>query len=87
MQMRVRDAEGLYVEATAPLPAHMRKAIHMLFSSLPVNLDAALPKIVQLEDFSNPHRLIKALAAAKRSAQSRCNFPGRAISQGMSITL
>ncbi|CAL5224831.1 g7583 [Coccomyxa viridis] len=70
-QLRVRDAEGFLVEATAPLPAHMRNAIRMLFRSLPEDLDAALAKMVQLTDFSSPQFLQQALAAAQYSAQSR----------------
>ena len=70
-QLRVRDAEGFLIEATAPLPAHMRNAIRMLFRSLPEDLDAALAKMVQLSDFSSPQRLQQALAAAQHSAQSR----------------
>ena len=71
LQLRVRDAEGFLVEATAPLPAHMRNAIRMLFRSLPEDLDAALAKMVQLTDFSSPQFLQQALAAAQYSAQSR----------------
>lgn len=71
LQLRVRDAEGFFIEATAPLPSHMRKAIKMLFRSLPGDLDAALPKMVQLADFTSPHSLQQALMAAKHSVQSR----------------
>ena len=71
LQLRVRDAEGFLIEATAPLPAHMRNAIRMLFRSLPEDLDTALAKMVQLSDFSSPQRLQQALAAAQHSAHSR----------------
>ena len=71
MQLRVRDAEGFLVEATAPLPAHMRNAVKMLFKSLPEDLDTGLSKMVRLVDFSSPQRLQQALAAANSSAQSR----------------
>ena len=73
MQLRIKDAEGFHVEATAPLPAHMRKAIQMLFRSLPEDLEAQLPKLVQLSDFSTPQSLQQALAAARHSVQSRAH--------------
>ena len=73
LQLRVRDAEGFFIEATAPVPSHMRKAIKMLFRSLPGDLDASLPKMVQLADFTSPQSLQQALMAAKHSTQSRQN--------------
>ena len=73
MQMRIRDAEGFHVEAIAPLPAHMRKAIQMLFRSLPQDLEAQLPRLVQLSDFSTPQSLQHALATAKHSVQRRAH--------------
>ena len=73
MQLRIKDAEGFHVEATAPLPAHMRKAIQMLFRSLPKDLEAQLPKLVQLSDFSTPQSLQQALTAARHSVQSRAH--------------
>ena len=60
------------MEVMAPLPAHMRNAVKMLFRSLPrEDLDAALSKMVHLADFSSPQSLQQALAAARRSVQSR----------------
>ena len=73
MQLRIKDAEGFYVEAIAPLPAHMRKAIQMLFRGLPEDLEAQLPRLVQLADFSTPQSLQQALAAARHSVQSRAH--------------
>ena len=73
MQLRIKDAEGFCVEAIAPLPAHMRKAIQMLFRGLPEDLEAQLPRLVQLADFSTPQSLQQALAAARHSVQSRAH--------------
>jgi hypothetical protein len=40
LQVCVQDADGFQIRVTAPLPAHMRKAIRMLFRDLPEDLDA-----------------------------------------------
>ncbi len=82
LQLRVRDAEGFLVEATAPLPAHMRNAIRMLFRSLPEDLDAALAKMVQLTDFSSPQFLQQALAAANSLAPRAGSAPSQPRPQG-----
>ena len=53
LQVCVQDADGFQIRATAPLPAHMRKAIRMLFKDLPEDLDAG--KILLLLGFLNRH--------------------------------
>ena len=73
VQLRIKDAEGFQVEAIAPLPAHMRKAIQMLFRSLPEDLEAQLPRLAQLSDFSTPQSLQDALEKARHSLQSRAH--------------
>lgn len=53
LQVCVQDADGLQIRATAPLPAHMRKAIRMLFRDLPEDLDAG--KVLLSLAFMNRH--------------------------------
>lgn len=53
LQVCVQDADGFQIRATAPLPAHMCKAIRMLFRDLPEDLDEG--KVLLLLSFMNWH--------------------------------